>query len=191
MAAADPEHWIVVDASGDVDTVFARVRAAAAEPWRDDRSAPWRTLTRACGTTSSGSPAAVAQLRRAATDPVHAYLFVGPPGSTKHEAARAFAAAVLSGDDDPGGRDARLARAGEHPDVREVERTGPYITKPQAEDIVRLAALAPVEGDRKVLVLHEFHLVQDEAAAAAAQDDRGAARLDDVPRARRLRAARR
>ena len=32
MAAADPEHWIVVDASGDVDTVFARVRAAAAEP---------------------------------------------------------------------------------------------------------------------------------------------------------------
>ena len=105
-------------------------------------------------------------MRRAATDPVHAYLFVGPPGSTKHEAARAFAAAVLSGDDDPGGRGARLARAGEHPDVREVERTGPYITKPQAEDIVRWAALAPVEGDRKVLVLHEFHLVQDDAAAA-------------------------
>ena len=113
-----------------------------------------------------GQPGAVAQLRRAATDPVHAYLFVGPPGSTKHEAARAFAAAVLSGDDNPGGRGARLARAGEHPDVREVERTGPYITKPQAEDIVRWAALAPVEGDRKVLVLHEFHLVQDDAAAA-------------------------
>ncbi len=32
MAAGDPEHWIVVDASGDVDTVFARVRAAADQP---------------------------------------------------------------------------------------------------------------------------------------------------------------
>jgi dTMP kinase len=32
MAADDPERWIVVDATGDVDTVFARVRAAAAEP---------------------------------------------------------------------------------------------------------------------------------------------------------------
>ena len=112
-----------------------------------------------------GQPHAVAQLRRAAADPVHAYLFVGPPGSTKHDAARAFAAALLSGADDPGGRDARLALAGEHPDVREVERSGPYITKSQAEDIVHWAALAPVEGGRKVLVLHEFHLVQPEAAA--------------------------
>lgn len=112
-----------------------------------------------------GQPTAVAQLRRAVADPVHAYLFVGPSGSTKHEAARAFAAAVLSGDDDPGGRDARLALAGEHPDVREVERSGPFITKPQAEDIVHWAALAPVEDARKVLLLHEFHLVQPEAAA--------------------------
>ena len=29
MAAADPGRWTVVDASGDVDAVFARVRAAA------------------------------------------------------------------------------------------------------------------------------------------------------------------
>ena len=48
----------------------------------------------------------------AATDrgPVHAYLFVGPAGSTKYEAARAFAARVLSGGDDADQRDARLAR---------------------------------------------------------------------------------
>ena len=135
-----------------------------------------------------GQPNAVAHLRRAAADPVHAYLFVGPSGSTKHEAARAFAAAVLSGDDDPGGRDARLALAGAHPDVREVERSGPFVTKPQAEDIVHWAALAPVEGARKVLLLHEFHLVQPEAAARAAEDDRGATCLDHVRRAGRLRA---
>ena len=97
--------------------------------------------------------------------PVHAYLFVGPAGSTKVEAARAFAATVLTGTDEPAGRDARLALAGEHPDVREVRRAGPYVTKPQADEIVEWTSLAPVEGERKVLVLHELHLLQADAAA--------------------------
>ena len=68
-----------------------------------------------------GQAHAIEQLDAAATTgPVHAYLFVGPPGSTKYEAARAFAARVISGGDDPDQRDARLALTGEHPDVREV-----------------------------------------------------------------------
>lgn len=112
-----------------------------------------------------GQETAVEQLRRAAGHAVHAYLFVGPPGSTKEPAARAFAAALLTGSDDPSGRDARLALAGEHPDVREIERVGQAIDAAQAAEIVRLAALAPVEGARKVLVLHEFHLLRADAAA--------------------------
>ena len=59
-----------------------------------------------------GQPRAVDQLSRAAVNPVHAYLFVGPAGSTKHEAARAFAALLLVGHDEPDARDARLALAG-------------------------------------------------------------------------------
>ncbi len=106
-----------------------------------------------------GQDAAVEALVRASVAPVHAYLFVGPPGSTKDEAARSFAAALLTGDDDRASRDARLILAGAHPDVREVVRVGPAISKEQAGEIVRQAALAPVEGDRKVLVLHEFHLL--------------------------------
>jgi len=106
-----------------------------------------------------GQPTAVAHLQQAAARPVHAYLFVGPPGSTKDEAARAFAAALLTGGDEPGSRDARLILAGEHPDVREVRRTGASISSDQAKEIVRQAGLAPVEGERKVLVLHEFHLL--------------------------------
>ena len=106
-----------------------------------------------------GQDRAVDALRRSAAAPVHAYLFVGPPGSTKDEAARAFAALLLTGDENPGTRDARLALAGEHPDVREVVRVGPAISAEQAAEIVRQAALSPVEGDRKVLVLHEFHLL--------------------------------
>lgn len=114
-----------------------------------------------------GQRRAVERLTAAADDPVHAYLFVGPPGSTKDLAARAFAALVLTGSDDPSARSARLALHGEHPDVREVRRVGAAISAEQIDDIVRSAALAPVEGDRKVMILDEFHLL----------DARGAARL--------------
>jgi DNA polymerase III subunit delta' len=106
-----------------------------------------------------GQDRAVATLRRAAAAPVHAYLFVGPPGTTKDEAARAFAALLLTGSEAANTRDTRLTLAGEHPDVREIVRVGPAISAEQAAEIVRQAALSPVEGDRKVLILHEFHLL--------------------------------
>ena len=95
-----------------------------------------------------GQQRAVDTLRRAAAAPVHAYLLIGPPGSTKDEAARAFAALLLTGREAADTRDARLVLAGEHPDVREVVRVGPAISAEQAAEIVRQAALAPVEGDR-------------------------------------------
>ncbi len=80
-----------------------------------------------------GQDQAVARLVEAAAAPVHAYLLAGPPGSGKSQAARAFAAALLCPYGGDGTcRDCRLALAGEHPDVREVERTGPAITIDQA-----------------------------------------------------------
>lgn len=103
-----------------------------------------------------GQPHAVAQLRAAADRPLHAYLFVGPAGSGKATAALAFAAAVL-GDE--------RAERGTHPDVLVVEREGAAINVAQAREIARLALRTPSEGARKVLVLTEFHLV-DEAAPA-------------------------
>lgn len=112
-----------------------------------------------------GQPRAIAQLRAAAAAPVHAYLFDGPPGSTKNQAARAFAAMLISGGEDPAQRDADLILRGEHPDVREIRRTGPAISAEQAREIVRLASLAPTEGGRKVLILEEFHLLRPEGAA--------------------------
>jgi DNA polymerase-3 subunit delta' len=71
----------------------------------------------------------------------------------------------MAGIDDPSHRDARLTLAGEHPDVREVERHGARISAEQVADIIRTASLAPVEGSRKVMILHDFHLL--DAAAAA------------------------
>jgi DNA polymerase-3 subunit delta' len=116
--------------------------------------------------TVAGQARAVAQLEAAATSPVHAYLFVGPPGSGKREAALAFAAVLLC----PSGGCAtcdvcRRVRTGAHPDVIVVERVGPWITVRQAEEIGRLAAMSAAEGGRRVLILDDFHLVQDAAPA--------------------------
>ena len=112
-----------------------------------------------------GQAQAVRRLTQAAADPVHAFLFVGPPGSTKDEASRSFAALLMAGVDDPSQRDARLALAGEHPDVREIQRLGARISAEQVADIIRNASMAPVEGNRKVMILHDFHLLDASAAA--------------------------
>lgn len=106
-----------------------------------------------------GQPRAVAQLQAAAAAPVHAYLLVGPRGSGKRALARAFAAALLAdGRPDPE-RHVTLALAEEHPDLVVVERVGAAISAEQADRIIDRASRTPVEGDRKVLVLDEFHLV--------------------------------
>ncbi|MEM8902433.1 MAG: hypothetical protein AAGA17_06730 [Actinomycetota bacterium] len=112
-----------------------------------------------------GQDAAVAFLRRAAVDPVHAYLLVGPAGSGKRAAARAFAADVLAdGADDPE-RLRRLAGDEAHPDLVVVERTGASIDVDTARQVARLAVRPPVEAARKVLVLVDFHLVRQAGPA--------------------------
>ncbi len=121
--------------------------------------------TRSVWSDVIGQERAVEQLTHAAVAPVHAYLFVGPAGCTKDEAARAFAALLLTGSDDGTIRDARLILAGEHPDVREIERAGARISADQVAEIIRNASLAPIEGERKVMVLHEFHLLEASGAA--------------------------
>jgi len=122
-------------------------------------------MAAAIWTNVVGQQAAVERLTRAALSPVHAYLFVGPAGSTKKEAARAFAALLLAGTDDPSERDAELVLRGEHPDVKEIERSGAAISKDQADEIVHTASLAPSEGERKVMILDEFHLLSATAAS--------------------------
>ena len=62
-------------------------------------------------------------------------------------------------------RHRRLAVAEQHPDLHVVERTGAAIPIEAAREIVRRASLSPAEGDRKVMVLDEFHLVSPAAAA--------------------------
>ncbi|MBX3313708.1 MAG: AAA family ATPase [Actinobacteria bacterium] len=113
-----------------------------------------------------GQDRAVEFLRQAAgPDAVHAWLFVGPRGSGKRAAARAFAGDLLAlepeaaGDTDGAARARALARAEQHADLTVVERVGASISAEQADEIVRRASRSAVEGKRKVLVLDEFHLI--------------------------------
>ena len=124
-------------------------------------------LDRDAWSTVVGQPAAVAALRGAVASPVHAWLFVGPSGAGGRSAARAFAAELFAAGATPeeAARHRRLAVAEQHPDLHVVERTGAAIPIEAAREIVRRASLSPAEGDRKVMVLDEFHLVSPAAAA--------------------------
>jgi DNA polymerase-3 subunit delta' len=113
-----------------------------------------------------GQHRAVAQLQAAARTPVHAYLLVGPPGTGKRAAARAFAAQLLCAA--TGGDDCEVCRRvldGAHPDVVMLERSGASLLVDDAREIARRASTSSVEGGRTVLVLTDFHLV-DQAAPA-------------------------
>jgi DNA polymerase-3 subunit delta' len=107
-----------------------------------------------------GQEAALRSLRAAVHQPVHAYLLVGPAGAGARAAAEGLAAALVCEDGGCGRcRDCRLALSGQHPDVVGFVPSGASLSTEQVEEIVRLAARSPVEGDRKVLVLHELHRI--------------------------------
>lgn len=111
-----------------------------------------------------GQPRAVQQLDASVASPVHAYLFLGPPGTGKREAALAFAAALTCPDGGCGACEAcRQALAGRHPDVVVIERQGASIRVPEAQEVVRLALRTPRAARFQVLILVDFHLVEQAA----------------------------
>ncbi|HVC15272.1 MAG TPA: hypothetical protein VND62_10485 [Acidimicrobiales bacterium] len=113
-----------------------------------------------------GQPRAVASLRAAARQPVHAYLFVGQPGSGSRAAARGFAAALLCPDGGCGSCDTcRRVLAGTHPDLVTVERTGAAIDVDDARRLGTLALRRPLEAARQVLVAGDIHLAERAAPA--------------------------
>lgn len=113
-----------------------------------------------------GQDDAVRALRAAAAKPVHAYLFVGPPGTGKMAAAVAFAAMlVCPGEGEDGCPTCRRVSDGVHPDVLIFQREGAFLSIDQAREVGRVAARSSVEGGRTVVVLPEVHLARDSAPA--------------------------
>src|SRR5271165_746517 len=113
-----------------------------------------------------GQPGVIRLLRGSVDAPVHAYLFLGPPGTGRRDASIAFAAALLCPSGGCGECVAcQEALAGRHPDLDVIERAGASILVEQAREVARTALRTPRAARFKVLVLVDFDLV-DKAAPA-------------------------
>ena len=116
-----------------------------------------------------GQAPVVEQLRRAAalTAPNHAWLFTGPPGSGRSNAARAFAAALLCEQADPQARGCgdchacRTALAGSHADVTSVTTEKVTISIDEARELVRKAQDKPSTGRWRVLIVEDADRMQE------------------------------
>jgi len=98
--------------------------------------------------------------------PSHAYLFHGPGGAGKREAARAIAAELLStGSPDPAGARSRV-RSGNHPDLTWIAPSGAHeiLVSDIDRPLVASASKTPFESQRRVFVIERVDELGDEAA---------------------------
>jgi len=108
--------------------------------------------------------AAVAGGRHAMT---HAWLIVGPPGSGRSNAARAFAAALQC----PSGgcgecQSCRTALAGSHPDVTLVRTEQLSIGVDEVRELARRSAMSPALGRYQVIVVEDADRITERGADA-------------------------
>jgi len=115
-----------------------------------------------------GQERALGLLRQAlASGPAHAYLFTGPVGVGKSEAALDFAAALCCGEDGCGEcSTCRRIREGLHPDVEVIAPEGSAILIDQIRSINGDVALRPFEARARVYVLLEAEAMNLPAANA-------------------------
>jgi DNA polymerase-3 subunit delta' len=97
-----------------------------------------------------------------ADGPAHAYLFHGPGGVGKRTAALAFAAALLG--------DERRVRARAHPDLYVLEALGDMIRIDAIRALRHDLHMRPYEGDRRVYLVLDAQLLNEEAADALLKD---------------------
>ena len=97
----------------------------------------------------------------------HAWLFTGPPGSGRSNAARAFAAALLC---DRGGcgqcHSCRTALPGSHADVTLVRTTQLSLKVDEVRELVRKAAMRPTGRRWQILVVEDADRLTEQAADA-------------------------
>jgi len=106
-------------------------------------------------------------LERELASPAGAYLFVGAASVGKATVARHFATGLLCPTGDPTCNICRRARGGNHADLVPVLPEGrATLGVDQARAVVSQAAMAPVEGERKVFLFEEAGAMTDQAANA-------------------------
>ena len=97
----------------------------------------------------------------------HAWLFTGPPGSGRSNAARAFAAALLCSERGCGEcATCREVYAGTHADVELMESEGLSIKADQIRELIVRAAWAPAKGSFRVVIIEDADKLTETAANA-------------------------
>src|SRR3989442_10845345 len=93
-----------------------------------------------------------------AEGPAHAYLFHGPQGVGKRDFARAFARGLIG------------TTREVHPDLYELEALGEMIRIDAIRELRRDLHMRPFEADRRVYLVHDAHLLNEDAADALLKD---------------------
>ena len=97
----------------------------------------------------------------------HAWLFTGPPGSGRSNAALAFAAALVC---ERGGcgecNNCKSAQAGTHGDVELVRTEGLSIKIDEIRELITRAAWSPSVGDYRIVVIEDADRLTESAANA-------------------------
>ena len=106
-----------------------------------------------------GQDRAVERLHQAAVDPqamTHAWLITGPPGSGRSNAARAFAAALLTPDHgEQISQAAASALAGVHESMTVMSTQKSLITIAEVRELVQAAQSAPVNAPWRVVIIED------------------------------------
>ena len=115
-----------------------------------------------------GQGPVVGLLKRAvAGEMTHAWLFTGPPGSGRSNAALAFAAALQCDQGGCGHCDScHQVSVGSHSDVRVTRTEKLSIGVDEVRELVRTSALAPVGRGWQVMVVEDADRLTDQAANA-------------------------
>jgi DNA polymerase III delta' subunit len=97
----------------------------------------------------------------------HALVFTGPKGVGKLSTSLVFAAALFCPAGEPDGCDSchKVAR-GVHPDLHVVEAEGNIILLGQINELEKELSMKPAEAGRRVAVIDEAHLMNQEASNA-------------------------
>lgn len=115
-----------------------------------------------------GQPRVIETLRAAASGHgmSHAFLFTGPPGSGRSNAAIAFAAALQCEQDPPGCGACHACHTvlvGSHADVAVIRTEGLSIGIKQVRDLVRRSALSPIGNRWQIVIVEDADRLTEQA----------------------------
>lgn len=114
--------------------------------------------------------AAVAARRKSGGGMTHSWLFTGPPGSGRTNAARAFAMALVCDNSEIVGcghcHQCRSVEVGSHPDVVWVSTEGMTIAVDDVREVIKSAAKRPMVSSWRVIVVEDADRLHSGAANA-------------------------